>query len=330
MQARASAVDEVRTVSRLAATTCIGGDRMGYHDKAKWKRQGWAYRVETPDDLMRTIGRLSTMERKRRYAWRGVRNIDYRVQSSLTRHIRGLTDDAPAEPEVRKWELGILAAARKWGLEISLGEVASDLHLLCLLQHHGIPTRLVDFTYNPMTALWFAAFHADDDGTDRAGCLLALDVTTLPSFSSVDLARTWGSLEDPLGWTLRNALDQSASGGQPFVVVPSLPDARMIRQEGLFVAGAIPDTPDVEGLDEWALMQSDPPGAKALASLFDLDARPAGRPRRLPLVVIEIAPRLKKRMREHLAVAFNTTRASLFPDLSGFAEAWRAGEVSMD
>lgn len=304
---------------------------MGNGKAPRWLKTGWGYRVNSADELLRAVGRIGTLATGRRYVWRGVADWRWRVRSSLVRGLMApLPDEEPVPEEsiVRERELALLEAARGWGLGREVGGVASDLHLLALMQHHGVPTRLLDVTSNPMTAIWFAPqpFSA---GRDASGAVIAFDVTgltTLPT-ATIELKPTWGSSGDPLGWHLAQALEQSSSDGRPFMVEPSYPDQRMRAQEGLFISGAVPATPEAPGVDGLPLLDESAPDADALEALFSTAERSAGRPRTLPFVVVVVPPALKRRMRDPLQTTYNRSRRTLFPDVAGFADAVRATDL---
>ena len=293
---------------------------------ANWMESGWGYRVQSQEQLLRTIDRISTYKAGRRFIWRGLPDATYDLQSSLGVEL-GRHAIAVDEAAIRSRELAILGAARSWPLGAELGAVANDLHMLAMLQHHGAPTRLLDVTSSPTTALWFACQRPQGGEADVPGALFAFDVTDIPEYWTANAPPTWGSLGDPLGWPLAGALQGSAEQTQPFLLRPSIPDARMRMQEGAFLAGAVPTVPSIPGLLAFNLAHGGAPGRQTLANLFEPLRRPQGMPRQLPFVAIVIPTRVKQRVQPHLRATYNRSRSILFPDVGGFVDALRDGEV---
>ncbi|MCO7222474.1 FRG domain-containing protein [Klenkia sp. PcliD-1-E] len=294
----------------------------------QWVRSGWGHRVDSQDEAFRAIMRIVSLASNRQYVWRGSTDRRYRVRSSLLRElIVDESDPLPDEVLIRQNELAILREAREWSLAVEMGPLASDLYLLAHLQHHGLPTRLLDVTYNPMTALWFACEGKDDVG----GVLFAFDVTSLPTYPTIDpqQRQTYGLQSEPLAWTLRYALRQSALNSQPFLVRPTVPDARMAAQEGLFLSGVVPMNHPVGGIDGLPIQLGPPPGREKLAVLFDEGRRRVGRPTKLPFCALVIPPELKKTIRNHLT-ALNRRRSVMYPDVDGFRDAYRGDHLDLD
>jgi hypothetical protein len=281
----------------------------------RWTTSGWGVAVTTQDQAFRAITRIVSLAAGRRYVWRGRSDRSQRLRSSLLQSlIVEESEPLPTELEMRQREVAVLRAAREWGLAQEAGP--SDLSLLVHLQQHGVPTRLLEVTDNPMTALWLACERGDE-----AGVLFAFDVTDVPTYDAAD--------PDPRPErSLRRALAVSAKTGSPFLVRPGRRSARMQAQEALFLSGAVPLGPAPAGVDGLPLPFAEPPGRERLTSLFSPAERGAGRPSRLPFCAVVVPGRMKKAIREHLT-ALNRRRCTVYPDADGFREALRDGDVRL-
>ena len=279
----------------------------------RWTTSGWGLTVTSQEQVFRAVTRIVTLAAGRRYVWRGLPDRAQRIRSGLLHSaVVDESEPLPTELDLRRREVATLRAAREWGL----GRSATDLDLLVQLHRHGVPTRLLDVTHNPMTALWLACERGDD-----AGVLCAFDVTDAPVHDPAD---------DPgrPAWSLRHALAVSAKTGSPFLVQPTAPDDRMRAQEGLYLSGAVPAGRTPAGVDGLPLPFASAPGREKLAPLVAAGERAAGRPSRLPFCAIVVPGRMKGRIREHLT-ALNRRRSTVYPDAGGFADALRDGEIGL-
>jgi hypothetical protein len=87
------------------------------------------------------------------YIFRGHSCASWKLQSILERVLEGKYESAAKSFE--EFALGYFR--RRFHLyEKSTISKKNDLEWLSLMQHHGTPTRLLDFTYSPYVALYFA------------------------------------------------------------------------------------------------------------------------------------------------------------------------------
>lgn len=275
----------------------------------KWQATGYWVDPGDVQRLMAVVSRVGVWQRGQRFAWRGLTNADYTLTSSLQR-VHPATSD---EDELRRREEKTIRDARRWGLGVTRYGLLDDLQLLADLQHHGVPTHLVDVTSNPMTALWFACAR----NTDVAGLLLAVNTSGWREVVPGEAPTTWADMGGPearAGTTRRVAV----GGGDPFMLRVPDPNQRMSAQEGYFISGALPSPNSSGGPIEALRIES---LSEYITGPLDLLKDPASdADQHLPYVAIRIRPELKAQLIEPLASTFNRTGPTLFPDYQGFSE----------
>lgn len=297
-----------------------------------WTANGWGIRVSSAQELFRLISHIALLEQSRIYAWRGQGNATWQFDSSLYRMLEK-RDGAVTEETMRTEEQDILAEARRWGLGRDLGLSATDMHMLAVLQHHGVPTRLFDVTANPMTALYFAIQDGETDEAGAApktdGVVFAVDVTDSRWYETFQHTgdRTYAEVGRPLTAPWERALEESAVDGSFFRAFPALPDERMKAQEGFFLGSAVPTVHSVQDVRGINLTPRTPLGGGRLRKLLDLENRGRGRPAKVPFIAIVIPADVKAKVRNPLKRTYNRRPRVMFPDVDGFRDALKRQQL---
>ena len=104
------------------------------------------------------------------YAYRGQQDSEWLLHSAATRRLIDEHDrDIVRDPDFPQLYINyhretLIEPARTRGFGSVSGRRLSDLEVLAKLQHFGAPTGLLDFSWSPLIALWFACEDPCRDG----------------------------------------------------------------------------------------------------------------------------------------------------------------------
>lgn len=256
------------------------------------------------------------------HGWRGQANISWRLDSGAIRRLdwepglvnlgAGVRDVVKLRTALELYEQELLNQARLGGHDMAeYGRRLTDFQLLAALQHYGAATRLLDFTLNAYTALWFASYGRPQD---LYGVLIGI-ISDFGASPDPDADLPIHIRSDALEKSITEAI--AAHPGQIQLWRPHVGYDRMLAQQSLLAFGTLTDNP----WGSFGFLRTDSDTTLSFAPELTTVGR--------DLVAIALPPRLKSMVREHAADLFGYSPATLFPDLAGFSQ-WQSSGQEID
>ncbi len=251
---------------------------------------------ESIEDIFQLMEELSEM-----YLFRGVADFSYQLKSSLERSVRHY--------QTENWLINEFQRSIHEYLPVE-SHPNNKFELLSLMQHHGVPTRLIDITKSPYVALYFAAsqcFHGESNVRD--GAIYAFMHRNLQS-ASIRNILSRSKLDFDINWLNRFVKRDSKVFDEVFynhqddvalIVEPFKVNKRLYAQQGLFLISNFNHT-TTECLIEKLLPKDLPEGSHDPT-----------------LIKIKIKGDLKKDILKRLD-RMNINSSTLFPGLDGFSK----------
>lgn len=166
--------------------------------------------------------------------YRGMPNVDYKIVTSIQRVCKNKQE---------KLEPVILSNFTKYAALQEPSIESSVWRQMILGQHHGLPTRLLDWSFSPLTSLHFALSENNLDDLDKHDCIVwRIDVHELhemlpPKYQEVmkreqttvfSLKMLQEACQSP------EEYDRDMQGNAMLIVEPPSIDARIITQYSFF------------------------------------------------------------------------------------------------
>ncbi|MFW8567118.1 FRG domain-containing protein [Orrella sp. 11846] len=172
---------------------------------------------------------LDTISTLDQWAFRGQVVSGVPLYSSLSRRLMML--DAPAEEWALREQRTVRVFRRKAHVHIdSHSALDNTLRCLAMMQHHGAPTRLLDFTKSPFVAAFFALQAARSDCT-----VYALNTPALWSLAPKNFPDLTRNTINPRHNTQLETYFLSNQFPVIWFGEPDEMDSRLVAQSGLFV-----------------------------------------------------------------------------------------------
>lgn len=191
--------------------------------------------INEAQDLIRELNSLGN-----NYIYRGHADSRWTLQSTLERTAGHHFSDAFVE----KWEQYSLSVfMAKFHIYDTQNEgPGTKLGWLSIMQHYGVPTRLLDFTTSPYIALYFA-MEGYDPRSPHDFAVYAIDYSAMMKVSTDSMKRLDREfVHDNMSMTLQSRQDEVFEKWvdrftQPilWVTEPSKSNVRIERQSGCFL-----------------------------------------------------------------------------------------------
>jgi len=250
--------------------------------------------IKTWEELKAFHGRISADE-SRRWLYRGQSNYEWDLKSGLERAMKRFGLDASDQEE---WEYHLLREFKRHFHRYTrdVPDERDTARWLALMQHHGSPTRFLDFTYSFYAAVFFSIENAKFGGTPAA--LWAIDHKWCWDRATPQLPKKCVSLLEKDSKSLLSMAELLAT--KLPIAVPINPlflDERLAVQQGVFLCPLALDRPFMDNL-----------GVKpSLSGAGDVMK-----------VELQCKPQFIRDALRHLH-DMNINRTSLFPGIDGLA-----------
>lgn len=186
--------------------------------------------LERVEELQRTAGHP---------LWfRGTGKLTYPLVASLYRHPK-----STSSPALQELERKLMTRFRQRSIPYHSRDLSDDWEALFFMQHYGVPTRLLDWTENPLTGLHFALMSTTSKTATRgkvkntkSAAVWVLDPEIWNQIALKHVSYTGGPLS-PGDEGLKGYSPSSVRGGtptHPVALYGAHNSARIVAQQGVF------------------------------------------------------------------------------------------------